>query len=76
MGTRNDIARLFFIAVRTASSFAFSADCNRNGVVDEEDVKSGTSEDCNGSGIPDECEQDLPRLRQSGEFTEFPESAS
>ena len=71
------ILRLVFIVALTAFCFfAFGADCNRNGVADEEDVKSGSSEDCNGSGIPDECEQDLLRLRQSGEFTELPEFPS
>lgn len=31
-------------------------DCNGNGVLDDEDVATGTSEDLNGNGIPDECE--------------------
>ena len=31
-------------------------DCNENGVDDETDITTGTSEDCTDSGIPDECE--------------------
>ncbi|MCK4658556.1 MAG: hypothetical protein KAV82_03455 [Phycisphaerae bacterium] len=33
-------------------------DCNTNGVTDDQDISSGTSQDCNGNGIPDECERD------------------
>ncbi len=33
-------------------------DCNNNGVPDDQDIATGTSEDCNANGIPDEC--DLP----------------
>ncbi|MBT8485284.1 MAG: hypothetical protein KJO43_06875 [Phycisphaerae bacterium] len=32
------------------------ADCNDNGIADECDIATGTSEDCNGNGIPDECD--------------------
>jgi hypothetical protein len=31
-------------------------DCNGNGVRDDCDIASGTSEDANSNGIPDECE--------------------
>ncbi len=31
-------------------------DCQRNGVPDECDIASGTSQDVNGNGVPDECE--------------------
>ena len=31
-------------------------DCNLNGVPDDEDIATGTSEDCNENGIPDECD--------------------
>ena len=31
------------------------AECNANGVPDECDIASGTSQDVNGDGIPDEC---------------------
>jgi hypothetical protein len=31
-------------------------DCNGNGVDDEEDIASGTSQDCNTNGVPDECD--------------------
>jgi len=34
------------------------ADCNNNGISDDEDIASGTSEDCTGNGFPDECEAD------------------
>ncbi|MGB2986797.1 MAG: thrombospondin type 3 repeat-containing protein [Phycisphaerae bacterium] len=33
-------------------------DCNGNGVPDDEDIASGTSEDCDSDGTPDECETD------------------
>jgi hypothetical protein len=35
----------------------FPPDCNANGVPDDRDIASGTSEDLNGNGIPDECER-------------------
>jgi len=31
-------------------------DCNCNGVADDHDVASGTSQDCNGNAVPDECD--------------------
>ncbi len=31
------------------------ADCNLNGIPDEDDVNSGISQDCDGDGVPDEC---------------------
>ncbi len=31
-------------------------DCNENGVLDECDIRDGTSADINGNGMPDECE--------------------
>lgn len=31
-------------------------DCNGNGIADNLDIASGTSQDCGGNGIPDECE--------------------
>ncbi|MCP4249195.1 MAG: exo-alpha-sialidase, partial [bacterium] len=34
-------------------------DCNHNGISDECDIASGTSEDCNANTIPDECETPL-----------------
>ena len=33
------------------------ADCNSNGVPDEDDIASGDSVDSNDNGAPDECEQ-------------------
>lgn len=35
-----------------------AADCNGNGLPDNEDVATGRSEDCDGNLIPDECERD------------------
>ena len=35
----------------------FPPDCNANGVPDDLDIASGTSNDANGNGIPDECER-------------------
>ncbi len=35
---------------------ASPADCNLNGVPDEQDIYEGTSDDCNTNTIPDECE--------------------
>jgi hypothetical protein len=34
------------------------ADCNMNGVDDDDDIAGGTSLDCDGNGIPDECDPD------------------
>jgi|GEM_PF-2626930 len=34
----------------------FDADCNDNGIPDDEDIASGTSGDCNSNDLPDECE--------------------
>ena len=31
-------------------------DCNGNGIPDDQDISSGSSNDCNGNGIPDECD--------------------
>jgi hypothetical protein len=31
-------------------------DCNSNGIPDDCDLESGTSQDCNGNSIPDECD--------------------
>ncbi len=38
------------IVVRT------SADCNGNGIGDDQDIAAGTSLDCNTNGVPDECD--------------------
>jgi hypothetical protein len=34
----------------------FLPDCNENGIPDNIDILSGTSQDCNANGIPDECD--------------------
>ncbi len=36
---------------------ACAADCNGNGIPDNQDIANGTSNDDNGDGVPDECEQ-------------------
>ena len=41
---------------RIAGTIRLTADCNDNGVPDEQDIAAGTSPDCNGNGVPDECE--------------------
>ncbi|MDG2142957.1 MAG: hypothetical protein P8N31_05320, partial [Planctomycetota bacterium] len=33
-----------------------TADCNGNGILDDDDIAAGTSLDCNANGIPDECD--------------------
>lgn len=33
-----------------------SADCNANGIRDDQDIANATSSDCNGNGVPDECD--------------------
>ncbi len=43
-------------------------DCNNSGVIDAEDIASGTSEDCNTNGIPDECEIDQSSPAPNGPF--------
>ena len=48
-----------------SASVLLPADCNGNGIPDEEDIASGTSRDCNATGIPDECEI---RARQLGKL--------
>ncbi len=35
---------------------AAAADCNSNGVLDSQDIQTGTSRDCNANQTPDECE--------------------
>ena len=40
----------------TATGDESDLDCNDNGVPDDEDIDSGTSDDCNDNGIPDECD--------------------
>ena len=35
---------------------AVAADCNGNGIFDDQDIAQGFSQDCNANGIPDECD--------------------
>lgn len=42
------------------------SDCNANGVPDDCDLASGTSQDCNASGIPDECEAAIADCNANG----------
>jgi hypothetical protein len=44
-----------------SGSFLAGADCNHNGVADEEDIASRRSLDCNWNDIPDECDLAVPR---------------
>ncbi|RME40613.1 MAG: hypothetical protein D6788_02965 [Planctomycetota bacterium] len=58
----NDGANLAYSATFNGEQDVYfvriTADCNDNGIVDSEDVASGTSPDCDGNGIPDECQAD------------------
>ena len=38
--------------------FTEMVDCNDNGIPDDIDIDTGTSDDCNNNGVPDECEDD------------------
>lgn len=40
------------------ASLATKADCNANGVPDDEDIDAGTSTDCDLNNVPDECDPD------------------
>jgi hypothetical protein len=43
----------------SGSAYAFDlagADCNDNGICDEQDIAGGTSTDCNSNEVPDECD--------------------
>ena len=44
------------VSQAAAMPWPFPVDCNANGVPDDEDIASGTSQDVNGNGVPDECE--------------------
>jgi len=39
-----------------AARAGVAADCNDNGVPDDQDIAAGTSADCNANGVPDECD--------------------
>lgn len=45
-----------YALVVTGDVAAAFADCNTNGVEDDQDITSGNSQDCNANGTPDECE--------------------
>lgn len=49
---------LCLCCIAMASSSAWAADCNDNGIEDQVDVAGGTSADCNGNLVPDECDMD------------------
>ena len=40
----------------TAAFRVVYQDCNCNGVLDSDEIASGTSQDCNANGIPDQCD--------------------
>jgi hypothetical protein len=42
----------------TPALITVHADCNENGLPDDQDIASGTSADCTSNGVPDECEPD------------------
>lgn len=37
-------------------AYEYQPDCNRNGIIDADDIASGHSPDCNQNGNPDECD--------------------
>ncbi|MFN0243837.1 MAG: choice-of-anchor E domain-containing protein [Planctomycetota bacterium] len=47
----------FASAVVTVTYF-FAPDCQPNGVPDDQDISSGSSQDCDSNGVPDECQRD------------------
>lgn len=56
--TPEQVRRMRCTLVNYRASLAIKADCNGNGVPDDEDLKNGTSTDCNFNFIPDECDPD------------------
>ena len=52
-GLPDDRAEVF---QAVSMAWPFVPDCNANGLPDDEDIATGSSEDVNGNGIPDECE--------------------
>ncbi len=44
------------VCLAVAASTLDAADCNLNGVEDDDDIAAATSADCNEDGIPDECQ--------------------
>jgi mono/diheme cytochrome c family protein len=46
----------FIITADTSVIATYEADCNGNGVPDDQDISGGTSLDVNGNGLPDDCE--------------------
>jgi hypothetical protein len=56
-GGGNVISQFMTSAAATLTvCYTYELDCNMNGIPDDEDVDTGTSDDCNMNGIPDECE--------------------
>jgi hypothetical protein len=41
-------------------------DCNRNGILDDDDITGGTSKDCNGNQVADDCDESVLRSRSMG----------
>ncbi|MCP4593703.1 MAG: Zn-dependent exopeptidase M28 [bacterium] len=52
----NGSSGAFTLRVTGPDCAVAAGDCNENGVPDECDIASGTSQDLNGNDIPDECE--------------------
>ena len=58
-GIAVDTVGTAYVAGRNSdNAFMIVADCNLNGIPDEDDIANGTSLDCNANVIPDECEPD------------------
>ncbi|MFQ5424938.1 MAG: hypothetical protein ACE5F9_13290, partial [Phycisphaerae bacterium] len=53
VGTFSDTPTLI---IRAGEGPAGGADCNGNGVSDDQDIADGTSQDCNTNGVPDDCD--------------------
>lgn len=47
-----------FELITSSPAGGANADCNCNGIGDEQDILNATSMDCNANGLPDECEFD------------------
>ena len=63
---------LFFLLPLVACSVLAAADCNGNGIEDENEIAADVSRDCDVNGVPDECEAALLtfgfREERSGDF--------
>jgi len=60
-------ATLILLSVFLTRSPLIAQDCNGNGVSDDQDIASGTSDDCDCNGVPDECDGIVTLLETSFE---------